>query len=41
MKNDRLFDAIGQIDEEFIEEADPEKKHEQKKKIQVKSFINH
>ena len=32
MKNERLFDAIGQIDEELIEEADPNKKQEQKKK---------
>ena len=39
MKIERLFDAIAQIDEEFIEEADPEKKHEQKKKVQVKNLI--
>ena len=37
MKNERLFDAIGQIEEEFIDEADPEKKH--KKKIQVKGWV--
>ena len=38
MKNERLFDAIGQIDEEFIDEADPEKKQESKKKIRVKGW---
>ena len=39
MKNERLFDAIGQIDEELIEEADPKKKQEQKKKIRVKGWM--
>ena len=39
MKNERLFDAIGQIDEEFIEEADPEKKQESKKKVYAKNEI--
>lgn len=39
MKNERLFDAIGQIDEELIEEADPNKKQEQKKKIRVKGWM--
>ena len=39
MKNERLFDAIGQIDEEFIEETDPEKKQECKKKMRVKGWM--
>lgn len=39
MKNERLFDAIGQIDEEFIDEADPKKKQERKKKIRVKGWM--
>jgi len=32
MKNEKLLDAFGQIDEEFVEEADPEKRKTAKKK---------
>ena len=32
MKNERLLDAFGQIEDEFIEEADPERKKNTKKK---------
>ena len=40
MKNERLLDAFGQIDEEFVEEADPEKRKKAKKKAKKKSKKN-
>ena len=39
MKKERLLDAFGQIDEEFIEEADPEKKKKAKKKSNKNTWV--
>lgn len=39
MKNERLLDAFGQIEDEFIEEADPEKRKNSSKKPRKKTWI--
>ncbi len=39
MKNEKLLDAFGQIDEEFVEEADPEKRKKAKKKSNKNTWI--
>lgn len=39
MKKERLLDAFGQIDEEFVEEADPEKKKKAKKKLNKNTWV--
>lgn len=39
MKNEKLLDAFGQIDEEFVEEADPEKRKTAKKKSKKTLWI--
>lgn len=39
MKNERLLDAFGQIEGEFIEEADPDKKRNAKKKPQKNIWV--
>ena len=39
MSEEKLLDAFGQIEEEFIEEADPEKKRNTSKKVRRNVWV--